>query len=41
MIDGTGLIEYGSHDELMKLGGEYYKMFITQGKYYQEGDALA
>ncbi|NLJ97535.1 MAG: ABC transporter ATP-binding protein [Clostridiales bacterium] len=41
MIDGTGLIEYGSHDELMKLGGEYYKMFITQGKYYQEGGALA
>jgi ABC-type multidrug transport system fused ATPase/permease subunit len=37
LIDGSGLREYGTHDELMALGGEYYHMFVTQGKYYQEG----
>ena len=41
LIDGTGLKEYGNHDELMEKRGEYYKMFLTQGKYYQEGGALA
>lgn len=41
LIDGTGLKEYGTHDELMKQGEEYYKMFVTQGKYYQEGGASA
>ena len=30
-----GLVEYGSHDELMALEGKYYHMFVTQGKYYQ------
>lgn len=37
LIDGDGLKEYGSHEELMKLKGVYYNMFTTQGKYYQEG----
>lgn len=36
-INGTGLKECGTHDELMKLKGEYYEMFRIQGKYYQEG----
>ncbi|MGI6193219.1 MAG: ABC transporter ATP-binding protein [Christensenellales bacterium] len=36
LIDGTGLVEYGSHDELMQKGGVYRDMFVTQGKYYQE-----
>lgn len=31
-----GLKEYGTHDELIKMEGEYYHMFKTQGKYYQE-----
>lgn len=30
------LLESGTHDELMALKGEYYNMFVTQGKYYQE-----
>ena len=30
------LSEYGHHDELMNLKGDYYQMFIVQGKYYQE-----
>lgn len=37
LFDKTGLIEYGTHDELMKKQGEYHKMFTIQGKYYQEG----
>lgn len=41
LIDGTGLREYGTHDELMELGGIYYDMFITQGRYYQEGGDVA
>lgn len=41
LIDGTGLKEYGTHDELMKQGGEYHKMFVIQGKYYQEGGDVA
>lgn len=41
LIDGTGLKEYGTHDELMKQGGDYYKMFVVQGKYYQEGGDVA
>lgn len=41
LIDGTGLKEYGTHDELMKLGGEYHNMFVVQGKYYQEGGDVA
>ncbi len=36
-FDETGLAEYGNHDSLMKLEGKYYEMFMTQGKYYQEG----
>ena len=37
LFDKTGLIEYGTHEELMEKQGEYYKMFTIQGKYYQEG----
>lgn len=39
LFGSDGLIfENGTHDELMKLKGHYYDMFITQGKYYQEGE---
>lgn len=31
-----GLKEYGTHEELMALKGEYYKVFLIQGKYYRE-----
>jgi ABC-type multidrug transport system fused ATPase/permease subunit len=41
LIDGTGLREYGNHDELMAQHGIYYDMFITQGKYYREGSDAA
>lgn len=36
LFDKDGLKEYGSHQELMALEGEYYHMFMIQGKYYQE-----
>lgn len=36
LFDGNGLAEYGNHDELMELRGEYYNMFSVQGKYYKE-----
>lgn len=35
LFDNDGLKEYGTHDELIAKKGEYYKLFITQGKYYQ------
>lgn len=37
LMEGTGIREYGTHEELMKQKGTYYDMFVTQGKYYQEG----
>lgn len=36
LFDRDGLREYGSHEELMALKGEYYRMFTVQGKYYQQ-----
>lgn len=36
LFDSDGLKEYGSHEELMALEGEYYRMFTIQGKYYQQ-----
>lgn len=39
LIDGTGLKEYGTHDELMAKRGVYYEMFVTQGRYYQDSPA--
>lgn len=41
LIDGDGLKEYGSHEELMALGGAYREMFTLQGRYYQEEEANA
>ncbi len=36
LFDGTGVREYGTHEELMEKRGEYYDMFVVQGKYYRE-----
>jgi len=36
LFDKQGLVEVGTHEQLMKLHGEYYKLFKIQGKYYQE-----
>ena len=34
LFDGQGLAEYGTHEELLALGGKYFEMFTVQGKYY-------
>ena len=39
---GDGMIqESGSHEELMKLNGQYAYMFGVQSKYYKEGEINA
>lgn len=41
LFDRDGLREYGTHEELMELEGEYYHMFQVQGQYYnQEGEMI-
>lgn len=36
MFKNGEMIEYGTHDDLMKMNGEYAKMFELQAQYYQE-----
>ncbi|QHT61010.1 ABC transporter ATP-binding protein [Paenibacillus lycopersici] len=38
LIDGGGIAECGTHDELMRAGGKYAEMFHVQSHYYKEGD---
>lgn len=40
LIDNGKLSEYGSHDELMALGGQYRNMFTVQGKYYRTEESI-
>lgn len=40
MFKESELIEYGTHDELMKRDGEYAKMFALQAQYYQQEDGV-
>lgn len=35
LIDGSAVAEEGTHDELMKLGGTYARMFEVQASYYR------
>lgn len=38
LLENGEIIEYGTHESLMKKeNGTYKSMFLTQGKYYQEG----
>lgn len=36
LIDGGGIREVGTHDELMDKGGMYHDMYMIQSKYYQK-----
>ena len=36
LIDNKTIAESGSHEELMKTGGKYAKMFEIQSQYYKE-----
>ncbi len=36
LMEGAKFAEIGSHDELMKRGGKYRKLFDIQSKYYRE-----
>ena len=36
LIGEKGIVEEGTHDQLMRKKGEYYELFSLQGKYYQE-----
>jgi ATP-binding cassette subfamily B protein len=35
LLDGGRIVEQGSHDELMRLGGQYALMYSAQAKWYQ------
>ncbi|WP_274364113.1 ABC transporter ATP-binding protein [Paenibacillus thermotolerans] len=36
LIDGGGIAECGTHDELMRFGGKYAEMFEVQSHYYKD-----
>jgi ABC-type multidrug transport system fused ATPase/permease subunit len=36
MFEDGGLIEYGTHESLMKTGGKYAEMFSVQAQYYKK-----
>lgn len=38
LIDNGGIGEEGTHEELLKLGGEYARLYEVQSKYYREGE---
>ncbi len=37
LLEGAKLMEVGTHEELMALGGRYRELFDVQSKYYKEG----
>ena len=38
MFKDGHIAEYGTHDELMKLKGEYYEIYEAQAQYYKESE---
>lgn len=38
LIDGGGIAECGTHDELMRYGRKYAEMFNVQSHYYKDGE---
>lgn len=37
LLEGAGIAESGTHEELMALGGRYRQLFDVQSQYYREG----
>ena len=37
LLEGAGIAEEGTHEELLKLNGRYAELFGIQSKYYKEG----
>jgi ATP-binding cassette subfamily B protein len=37
VLEGGRVVEAGSHDELLELGGRYARMFRLQARYYTNG----
>jgi ATP-binding cassette subfamily B protein len=35
VLDAGCLVESGSHDQLIRLGGRYARLFETQARYYR------
>ena len=40
LIEDGGIKEEGSHEDLLKLNGEYAKLFEVQSRYYKEGKEI-
>ena len=38
MLHDGGIIEEGTHDTLLKMGGRYAELFEIQSRYYKEGE---
>lgn len=38
LLEQGQIIEEGTHEELLRKGGEYAKMFAVQAHYYKEGN---
>ena len=40
LIEDGGVKEEGSHEDLLKLNGEYAKLFEVQSRYYKQGKEI-
>ena len=40
LIEDGGIKEEGSHEDLLKLNGEYAKLFEVQSRYYKQGKEI-
>ena len=40
LLQDGGIIEEGTHEQLLALGGSYANLFEVQSRYYQEGGEI-